>query len=138
MFMKEEVKTVETKSFDLAAILGVTTGYLFTTFDDIYDVFCYLAGETIFDLQMVGLAEPAKQHIFAMYPELKNVQIDANKIKDEGYRDTFVLEQKRKFGDELAITPLSKEQYKLKDPITMLKEIRPDANIAVVEEIDKK
>jgi hypothetical protein len=106
------------KSFDLGAILNISTGRLYTNMNDIYDVLNYLTGDNLFTHQLPRVMEFAQDYILALYPELKGVGVDTP-ISNIEEATAFVNIQKQKFGDKLPLTPMTKESgYISVDPLT--------------------
>src|SRR5574344_113500 len=112
-------KGLESKRFfDLGAILNITTARLYTNMNDIYDVLNYLTGDNLFTHQIPRVMEYAQDYVLALYPELKGVGVDTP-ITNIDEATSFVDMQKKKFGDKLPLTPMTKESgYYSVDPFT--------------------
>ena len=105
------------KNFNLGAILNITTGRLFTNMADVYDVLDYITGEKNSTQQLTKIAEPAKNYVLSLHPELKGVgdDVEINSFED-AY--AFIEEQKKIFGEQLPLTPMPKtDEYSYVEPI---------------------
>lgn len=112
------------KQFDLGAILNITTGILFTSIDDVYEVLNYLTGDSIFIHQIPRVMDAAKPYVLSLHPELEGVGVGVaiNSFEDA---KAFVNEQKKIYGNKLSLTPMSKtDGYSHVDPIEEAIEIK--------------
>lgn len=112
------------KQFDLGAILNITTGILFTSMDDVYEVLNYLTGDSIFIHQIPRVMDAAKPYVLSLHPELEGVGVGVtiNSFEDA---KAFVDEQKKIYGNKLSLTPMSKtDGYSHVDPIEEAIEIK--------------
>lgn len=112
------------KQFDLEAILNITTGILFTSMDDVYEVLNYLTGDSIFIHQIPRVMDAAKPYVLSLHPELEGVGVGVtiNSFEDA---KAFVDEQKKIYGNKLSLTPMSKtDGYSHVDPIEEAIEIK--------------
>lgn len=112
------------KQFDLGAILNITTGILFTSMDDVYEVLNYLTGDSIFTHQIPRVMDVAKPYVLSLHPELEGVGVDVaiNSFEDA---KAFVDEQKKIYGNKLSLTSMSKtDGYSHADPIEEAIEIK--------------
>lgn len=112
------------KQFDLGAILNITTGILFTSMDDVYEVLNYLTGDSIFIHQIPRVMDAAKPYVLSLHPELEGVGVGVaiNSFEDA---KAFVDEQKKIYGNKLSLTPMSKtDGYSNVDPIEEAIEIK--------------
>lgn len=112
------------KQFDLGAILNITTGILFTSMDDVYEVLNYLTGDSIFIHQIPRVMDAAKPYVLSLHPELEGVGagVAINSFEDA---KAFVDEQKKIYGNKLSLTPMSKtDGYSHVDPIEEAIEIK--------------
>lgn len=112
------------KQFDLGAILNITTGILFTSMDDVYEVLNYLTGDSIFIHQIPRVMDAAKPYVLSLHPELEGVGVGVtiNSFEDA---KAFVDEQKIIYGNKLSLTPMSKtDGYSHVDPIEEAIEIK--------------
>ena len=98
---------MEEREFDLGAILNATTCRLFTSMDDVYDVYSYLMGHDVYTHSIPRYADEIKAYILSEYPELKGVGDDVV-IKSFDDAKAFVDEQKKVFGEKLVLRPMSK------------------------------
>ena len=64
------------REFDLETILNITTGRLFTSMDDIYEILEYLSSDSLATHQLPRVAGIARNYILSIYPELKGVGED--------------------------------------------------------------
>jgi len=99
--------------FNLGAILNITTGRLFTSIDDIYNVLNYLTGEDLTPQQVPTVMEEARDYILSIYPELEGVG-ETVRINSslEGIR--FLKKQKNIYGKKLSLKPMNKEKGYIK------------------------
>lgn len=112
------------KQFDLGAILNITTGILFTSMGDVYEVLNYLTGDSIFIHQIPRVMDAAKPYVLSLHPELEGVGVGVaiNSFEDA---KAFVDEQKKIYGNKLSLTPMSKtDGYSHVDPIEEAIEIK--------------
>jgi len=95
-----------TKHFDLAAILTVTTGKLFTGMNNLYDILNYLTGESLFTHQIPEALQKASRYVLNIYPQLREVSITDEQIRDMKTAKRFIAEQKRRYGKRLPLIPM--------------------------------
>ena len=98
--MKEEIKT-----FDLGKILNITTGNLFTNMDDVFEVMKFLFGRGCYIHELPKMRQIAQDYILSYYPELENV----GKGVDPQSREEFLNEQRKVYGNEFHLKPMSIE-----------------------------
>ncbi len=115
--MEKMVTEKDYRQFDLGAILNITTNRIFTNMNDVCEVLNYLTGDDIFIHQLPRVMQVAQPYVLSIYPELTGVggDIAINSFEDA---KTFVDAQKKIYGNQLPLTPMSKTNgYFYIDPL---------------------
>lgn len=120
-----------THLFHLGDILSITTDRLVSLrhMEGVYDILNYMTGESLFTHQLIRAGEVCKPAILLQHPRLKNVSV-ADLDKDT-WKD-WLARQAEVHGKELSITPIGEGVYEAKDPIEELRDMKPDANIIII------
>ena len=97
------------KQFDLGTILTITSAKcrLFTEIENLYIILDYLTGSTHLTHELPRAHEIARPYVLSLYPNLEGVGDD---VVIESYEDLekFLTEQKKIFGETLALSPIPK------------------------------
>ncbi len=104
--MNKENISEEQKYFDLGAILNITSGRLFTNYEDVYEVLNYLESRSVSPKELEKIMPIAKAYILLFYPELNGVG-DNIVISNLENKKLFILDQKEIIGEKLALRPMS-------------------------------
>ena len=106
------------KQFDLGTILTITTAKcrLFTEIENLYIILDYLTGSTHLTHELPRAHEIVRPYVLSLYPNLEGVGDD---VVIESYEDleNFLTEQKKIFGETLALSPIPKG-YSYIEPTT--------------------
>lgn len=104
--------TEEVKYFDLGAILTITTRHkLVDHADDFYQIIWYVMESPGMGPYALGLfSEEVRLHILDTYPELKDVVYHPTDDPDK-----FVEDNKKRFGDSLPLTIITKSLIRVED-----------------------
>lgn len=106
------------KQFDLGTILTITSAEfrLFTEIENVYKILAYLMEKNIYTDQISKAHEIARPYVLSLYPNLEGVGDD---VVIESYEDldNFLTEQKKIFGETLALSPIPKG-YSYIEPTT--------------------
>jgi len=106
--------------FDLATILSVVDGHLFTEIDNIYKILDYMTGESNFTHQLPRLSKECALVILERYPQL--VEFKTNEGRIENWKEVLNNAIK-KFGNEFEIEPLKNEEFIHIDPFLELEQM---------------
>ena len=110
------------QEFDLGTILTITTAKfrLFTEIENVYKILDYLTESTHLTHELPSTHEIARPYILSLYPNLEGVGDD---VVIESYEDleNFLTEQKKIFGETLALSPIPKG-YSYIEPTSGLKD----------------
>lgn len=60
----------ETKEFDIASVLSITTGRLFGDIGGVYDILGFMTGEEIYTHQIQRAMDACLQNLIQQFPEL--------------------------------------------------------------------
>ena len=104
------------RNFDLGTVLTITSGRLFTSMDNVYDILNYLSNDKIYTHQIPRVMKIAQSHVLGRYPQLDGVGKDAV-INSEQDVKTFIDEQKGIYVDSFGLSPMFDEMYQHIDPI---------------------
>ena len=64
------------KSFDLATMISIISGKLFTSWENLNSALNFLTGESLYTHQIPRAANVASKHILKSYPELEDIGKD--------------------------------------------------------------
>lgn len=105
------------KKFHIGDVLSVTTGRMVSPnhMGGIYGILNYMTGDNLFTHALPRASEECKPHIFALYPELKNV--DSESFTKENWEE-WLTKQALTYGEWLEIEPILNHIHK--DPIEEL------------------
>ena len=110
------------KQFDLGTILTITTAKcrLFTEIENLYIILDYLTESTHLTHELPRAHEIVRPYVLSLYPNLEGVGDD---VVIESYEDleNFLTEQKKIFGETLALSPIPKG-YSYIEPTSGLKD----------------
>ena len=107
------------RTFDLGTVLTVTSGRVFTSIDNFYDILNYLSNDKIYTHQIPRVITIAKSYVLERYPQLDGVGKDVV-INNKQDVETFIGEQKSIYGDSFVLSPMTGEIYQHIDPIDEL------------------
>lgn len=111
------------RTFDLGTVLTVTSGRLFTSMDNVYDILNYLSNDEIYTHQIPRVMTVAKSYVLERYPQLDGVGKDVV-INNKQDVETFIDEQKSIYGDSFGLSPMTDEIYQHIDPIDEIVDMR--------------
>jgi len=114
-------------TFDLGAVLSVTTGILLCPIGDVYEILNFLTGDNLFTHQLLRAEESCKPHILQQHPGLK--EVDTSGVTEENW-EAFLLEQKQRLGDIVPLVPL--DEWKSRDAVEELVEMVGEDKATVV------
>lgn len=98
------------KNFSLETILSIITGFIFTNYKDVYDLYGFIMEKEDFDDKyFIENYNKVRNHIVNLYPNLSNISLDATRNLNE-----WLNEQKALFGDTLTISVIGEKVIKLK------------------------
>jgi hypothetical protein len=121
--------SAETRRFDLADVLTVTTGRLLCPIGHVYAILNYLTGDNLFTHQLPRAQASCQPALLEQHPALVGVAVP--EIHDEAGAQAFVAAQARIFGATLAVTPLA--WWVPRDPLAELADIAGDRPVIVIE-----
>lgn len=101
--------------FDLGDVLSVTTGRLLADrgIGALYDVLGFLCDDRLWTHQLPRAFRVCQPHVLAQHPELADV--DASNVNPDTWR-AWLDEQRTRFGDTRALTPLPRGAWTYRDP----------------------
>jgi hypothetical protein len=105
---------MNTRTFDLGTVLSITTGVLFTTMDNVYDILNYMTGDELFTHQLPRASRECAPAILRQWLCLK--EVDATNIDKTNWKE-FLGKQIKKYGNEFSIVPLVAFEHKYIDPM---------------------
>ena len=103
----------EGRIFSLGQVLNITTSKLFTEKQDIFDLMNYLYDNGKDEkmgtkaLEFFQEEAEAKDYILSIYPKLKGVGV-YDEINSKEDADDFLIEARKKFGDEFELHPMQR------------------------------
>lgn len=121
--MNKDDISEEQKYFDLGAILNITSGRLFTNYEDVYEVLNYLESRTVSPKELEKIMPIAKAYILLFYPELNGVgdNVIINNLEN---KKLFILDQKEIIGEKLALRPMSNKIIADKKSLKVKKKVK--------------
>lgn len=128
-----------TKTFSLGAVLTITTGYLLCRdrMDGVYEILNHMTGDNLFTHQLPRATRECKPWLLEQHPQLAGVEPDSATVAgwddDEESVYRWVDEQSAIYGETLPVKPLPRDSYVPFDPLTELRQMRPDGEIIVVD-----
>lgn len=97
---------MKTRIFDLGTVLTVTTGIVFTSMDNIYEILDYMTADSLFTHQLPRAARECAPEIIKQYPRLGEIKaVDITNWKE------FLDAQIKKYGNSFEIKPLEKYNH---------------------------
>jgi hypothetical protein len=113
-------------TFDLGAVLSVTTSVLLCPLDELYEILNFMTGDNLFTHQLPRASRVCGQQILQQHPGLEIV--DASGVTRENW-ETFLSEQKHLFGDAVPLVPLTDWEYK--DPVDEATEMVGEEKVTI-------
>ena len=104
------------KSFDLATMISIISGKLFTSWENLNSALNFLTGESLYTHQIPRAANVASKHILKSYPELEDIGKDVI-INSDYEREAFVGSLVKIFGNEFILEPIKEDEYEHKNPL---------------------
>lgn len=114
-------------TFDLGAVLSVTTDKLLCPLGDLYGILNYLTGDSLYTHQLRRAADACRPHVLQQYPELDDV--DTSGVTPENWQE-FLDGQKQRFGDAVPLAPLPEWEHK--DPVDEAVELAGEDKVMVM------
>lgn len=120
---------METKRFNLCAVLTITTGKLLCPMDDVYTVLNYMTGDNLYTHQLPRAMRECAPHLKAQFPILSAETGEG--ITAENYK--YWLEQAViKYGEWFDVAPVPEHAHEFIDPLSELAEkVHPDKIVVV-------
>lgn len=126
------------KQFHLAAILSVSTGFLFPApgtdapIDCVYDILNFMTGDDLYTHALVRAADECRPLLSEQLPFLREIDLQPRraemKTNWQGILDELVV----RYGAYHTVYPLGADDHEIIDPIEELKRMRPDAEVHII------
>ena len=122
-----------TRTFHLGDVLSVTTGRLVSPshMDGIYGVLNWMTSDDLMTHQLPRAIDECQGPLLAQHPDLAAIEMPDDFGGKEGV-DRWLAEQVARYGETREVAPLTDGGHARIDPITELRQMRPDAGIVVV------
>ena len=125
-----------TRTFHLGDVLSITTERLVSPrhIDGVYDILGFMTGESLFTHQLPRAARECQGPLLAQHPDLAAIVPpetfgDGSKDGAENAVNLWLAEQVAVYGETREVAPLDAADHTRIDPITELRQMRPDAEI---------
>lgn len=92
-----EPETTTGRHFDLATVLGVTTGVLLGDSADLHELIEHLCGGPVWTHELPSVADACREEILRQRPDLTNVPPPMVRSEDEA--EEYVAQQATEHGD---------------------------------------
>ena len=123
----------ERRHFHLGDVLSITTGRLLSPdrIGGVYEILNYMTRDNLFTHQLGRASEECKPWLIRQHPQLAEIVVPETVPDNDwmAYLSTLV----EKYGYELPVDPIPHDDHRKVDPVTELRELRPDAEIITVE-----
>ena len=121
----------ETRTFALGDILSITTPWLVSRrgMEGVYDILNYMTGDQLWTHQLPRASRECAPHLLRQHPQLADA--DAATVTPETW-EAWLREQEAKYGAELPVARIPRDDHARKDPVAELQEMLPGTPILVV------
>lgn len=126
---------METRAFSTPVLASITTGRLLEApFSKVHEAAEFIIGHPIWthEFGSAPFVDRLKAKVLLQHPEL---DVDASEVTADNYQE-FADRLKAELGDTLEVVQGSGDRKA--DPITTLREMVPDAEVAVVQTVPEK
>jgi hypothetical protein len=122
-----------TRAFHLGDILTITTGRLVSPrhIGGVYDILDWMTGDSLFTHQLPRAMDECQGPLLAQHPDLAAIEPPEDFGGKEGV-DRWLAAQVALYGETREVAPLAGGEHFRIDPITELRQMRPDAEIVAV------
>ena len=122
-----------TRTFHLGDVLSITTGRLVSPrhMEGIHDILDWMTGDSLFTHQLPRAMDECQGPLLAQHPDLAAIEVPDDFGGEEGVR-SWLAEQVAVYGETREVAPLNAADHTRIDPITELRQMRPDAEIVTV------
>jgi hypothetical protein len=126
---------MQTKRYHLGDILSITTGRLVSPrhMDGVYDILNFMTGDDLYTHQLPRAADECRPYLAKQFPQLS--KIDLSKV-GEGFKqswESWLADQVKEHGEYHDVRTMPMDDHDQIDPITELKQMRPDIEIIQIE-----
>jgi hypothetical protein len=114
MMPRKDRRRNVTATFELGAVLSVTTGKLLCDIGRVYDILNHMTGDSLFTHQLPRACRICGPHLLKQHPQLAG--IDASNVNTANWRKSLKawVEQ---YGSSLPVEPLPIGDYVHRNPI---------------------
>jgi hypothetical protein len=123
-----------TRTFHLGDILSITTGRLVSPrhINGVYDILNWMTGDNLFTHQLPRACDECEGPLLAQHPDLAAI-IPPETFGDEEAVFGWLAEQVAIYGETREVAPLAAGDHTHINPLTELRQMRPDVDVIVVE-----
>jgi hypothetical protein len=110
------------KKFKLGTVLSITTGTLFGSIDDVYEILNYMTDDNLFTHALPRASKICKPCLLKQFPQLESVNTD--NVGNANWK-SFLEKQIEKFGLWFLVDSLAEQKiaYEKKNPIVELSDM---------------